>query len=181
MIDAVSGTETRYREMLVRINAFAGALASRGISVGDVVGLLAPNSSSFAIALHGILRAGATATTINALFTIKDIAKQLTDSRAKMLVTVTSSLRGLSPLELVVLDGHGEAATGHPNAADLLGPQYQAPKLNFDSTRHLAVLPYSSGTTGEPKGVMLTHRNVVANPRHRPGRLSRLDRPLSRQ
>ena len=50
--------------MITRIDAFAGALAHRGIGVGDVVGLLAPNSSAFAIAFHGILRAGATATTI---------------------------------------------------------------------------------------------------------------------
>ena len=64
----------------------------RGIGVGDVVGLLAPNSSAFAVAFHGILRAGATATTINALFTAKDIAKQLTDSKATMLVTVTPLL-----------------------------------------------------------------------------------------
>ncbi len=80
LIDAKSGRQTTYREMIARIDAFAGALADRGIGVGDVVGLLAPNSSAFAVAFHGILRAGATATTINALFTAKDIAKQLTDS-----------------------------------------------------------------------------------------------------
>ena len=78
--------------MIGRIDAFAGALAGRGIGVGDVVGLLSPNSSGFAVAFHGILRSGATATTINALFTAKDIAKQLTDSKAKMLVTVTPLL-----------------------------------------------------------------------------------------
>ena len=60
--------------------------------MGDVVGLLSPNSSAFAIAFHGILRSGATATTINALFTAKDIAKQLTDSKATVLVTVSALL-----------------------------------------------------------------------------------------
>ena len=83
LVDAKSGAETTYREMITRIDAFAGALAARGIGVGDVVALLAPNSSAFAIAFHGILRAGATATTINALFTAKDVAKQLTDSKAR--------------------------------------------------------------------------------------------------
>ena len=92
LVDAKSGRETTYREMIGRIDAFAGALAGRGIGVGDVVGLLSPNSSGFAVAFHGILRSGATATTINALFTAKDIAKQLTDSKAKMLVTVTPLL-----------------------------------------------------------------------------------------
>ncbi|MDT7759743.1 MAG: hypothetical protein QOH27_5641, partial [Mycobacterium sp.] len=92
LVDTKSGTETTYADMITRIDAFAGALAHRGIGVGDVVGLLAPNSSAFAIAFHGILRAGATATTINALFTAKDIAKQLTDAHATMLVTVTPLL-----------------------------------------------------------------------------------------
>ena len=62
-----------------------------------------------------------------------------------------------------MLDGAGQAADGHPNAADLLGPGSPAPQVSFDPATHLAVLPYSSGTTGNPKGVMLTHRNLVAN------------------
>jgi acyl-CoA synthetase (AMP-forming)/AMP-acid ligase II len=172
LVDAKSGTEVTYREMIGRIDAFAGALADRGIGVGDVVGLLSPNSSDFAIAFHGILRAGATATTINALFTPKDIAKQLTDSNAKMLITVTPLLPqaeaaagqiALCDAELVVLDGEGEEADGRPNLADLLGSGASAPQVRFDPATHLAVLPYSSGTTGNPKGVMLTHRNLVAN------------------
>ncbi len=137
-----------------------------------MVGLLAPNSSAFAIAFHGILRAGATATTINVLFTAKDIIKQLTDSQAKMLVTVgpllpqareAAAAVGLSDDQLVVLDGPGAAADGHPNAADFLDAGSAAPDVSFDPATHLAVLPYSSGTTGNPKGVMLTHRNLVAN------------------
>ena len=67
LVDAKTGAETTFREMVTRVDAFAGALAARGVGVGDVVGLLSPNSSAFAIAFHGILRAGATATTINAL------------------------------------------------------------------------------------------------------------------
>ncbi|UXA10026.1 4-coumarate--CoA ligase family protein [Mycobacterium sp. SMC-8] len=176
LIDARSGRHTTYREMIARIDSFAGALAQRGIGVGDVVGLLAPNSSAFAVAFHGILRAGATATTINALFTAKDIAKQLTDSGAGMLLTVTALLpqakegaaaAGLSDEDLVVLDGAGRDGSGegagHPNAADLLASGMPAPQVNFAPSSHLAVLPYSSGTTGNPKGVMLTHRNLVAN------------------
>jgi acyl-CoA synthetase (AMP-forming)/AMP-acid ligase II len=172
LIDAKSGRQTTYREMIARIEAFAGALAARGIGVGDVVGLLSPNSSGFAVAFHGILRCGATATTINALFTAKDIAKQLTDARAKMLVTVTPLLAqateaassvGLADADVVVLDGEGQEATGHPNAADLMAPGSPAPQVSFAPSAHLAALPYSSGTTGNPKGVMLTHRNLVAN------------------
>ena len=159
--------------MIGRIDAFAGALAGprhrrrrrrRPACRRTVRG--------FAVAFHGILRAGATATTINALFTAKDIAKQLTDSKAKMLVTVTPLLAqakeaaaavGLADADLVVLDGEGQAATGHPNAADLMAKGLPAPQVSFAPSSHLAALPYSSGTTGNPKGVMLTHRNLVAN------------------
>ena len=172
LVDAKTGAETSYRDLAIRVDAFAGALADRGIGVGDVVGLLSPNSSAFAVAFHGILRAGATATTINALFTAKDIAKQLTDAHAKMLITV-EPLRaqaiegaahcGLSPAEVVILDGPGEAVDGHPDLDDLLASGADAPHITFDPATHLAVLPYSSGTTGNPKGVMLTHRNLVAN------------------
>jgi acyl-CoA synthetase (AMP-forming)/AMP-acid ligase II len=172
LVDTKSGRQTTYREMIARIDTFAGGLAGRGIGVGDVVALLAPNSSAFAVAFHGILRSGATATTINALFTAKDIAKQLSDSKATMLVTVTpllaqaeeaAAIVGLADAELVVLDGEGQDAGRHPNAADLLAAGLPAPQVNFAPSSHLAVLPYSSGTTANPKGVMLTHRNLVAN------------------
>jgi acyl-CoA synthetase (AMP-forming)/AMP-acid ligase II len=161
LVEAKSGAQTTYREMLTGIDAFAGAMAARGIGVGDVVALLAPNTSAFAIAFHGILRAGATATTINALFTAKDIAKQLTDSKAKLLLTVTPLLAqakdgatsaGLTEDDVIVLDAGGLNATDLP-----------APDVTFDPATHIAALPYSSGTTANPKGVMLTHRNLAAN------------------
>ena len=160
LVDSRTGAETTYGELIGRIEAFAGALAARGIGVGDVVALLSPNSSAFAVAFHGILRAGATATTVNALFTARDIAKQLTDSKAKLLLTVNAlapqareaaAAVGLTDDAVVLLDGES-LPTGHA-----------APQVTFDPATHLAVLPYSSGTTANPKGVMLTHRNLVAN------------------
>ncbi|MCF3939398.1 MULTISPECIES: 4-coumarate--CoA ligase family protein [Gordonia] len=172
LVDPKSGDETTYARLIGQIHAAAGALWAKGIGVGDVVGILSPNIPAFATVFHGILRAGGTATTINALFTAPEIAKQLTDSKAKMLVTVSpladqakaaAKEVGISDENLIILDGAGLKETGHPNAVDLLAPNLPAPEVAIDPATHVAALPYSSGTTGNPKGVALTHRNLVAN------------------
>jgi len=168
LVDGTSGTETTYGELVERINAFAGALAARGVGVGTVIGLLCPNTPAFAIVFHGILRAGATVTTINSLYTPDEIENQLRDAGAEWLITVSPLLEGaalaathagLTEDHVIVLDG----APGHESLTDLLAEGAAAPTADFDPATHLAVLPYSSGTTGLPKGVMLTHRNLVAN------------------
>ena len=172
LIDPKGGATTTYRQLIGQINAAAGALAAREIGVGDVVAILSPNIPAFATVFHGVLRSGATATTLNALFTAREIAKQLVDSKAKMLITISlmapqglEAARevGISDENVIILDGEGLAASGHPNAADLLGAGLPAPEVSFDPATHIAVLPYSSGTTGNPKGVKLSHRNLVAN------------------
>jgi len=168
IIDGSSGAETTYRQLIGQIGLFAGALAARGVGVGTRVGLLCPNVPAFATVFHGILRAGATATTINSLYTADEIANQLDDAGADWLITVSPLLagakqaaqrRGIPDDHLIVLDG----AEGHPDLRALLSEGRSAPEVSFDPATHLAVLPYSSGTTGRPKGVMLTHRNLVAN------------------
>lgn len=171
LIDAATGDTVTYRELIARINAAARALAAWGIGPGDVVALLAPNSPEFAIAFHAILRAGATATTMNVLFTAKDISAQLTDSRARLLITVDSLLgvaadganhAGLASGRIVLLDRIAEADRSHLGQ-DQLCAAGAARTRDVDPAAQLAVLPYSSGTTARPKGVMLTHRNLVAN------------------
>ncbi len=168
IIDGTSGAETSYRQLVGRIELLAGALAARGVGVGDVVGMLCPNIPAFATVFHGILRAGATVTTINSLYTEEEIANQLTDARATWLFTISPMLAGASTASataniaddhLVVLDG----ADGYPSLRELLAEGRTAPAVSFDPDTHIAVLPYSSGTTGRPKGVMLSHRNLVAN------------------
>lgn len=167
-VDGASGAVTTYGSLIAQIDAVAGALASRGLAVGEVVALHSPNVPAFGSVFHGILRAGGVATTVNALYTAEDIAKQLTDSAAKFLFTVSPLLPqakaaadqvGIAAENVFVLDG----AEGHLSLRDLLGERAPAPEVSFDPATHLAVLPYSSGTTGRPKGVMLTHRNLVAN------------------
>ncbi|WP_029291784.1 AMP-binding protein [Cellulomonas sp. HZM] len=166
VVDSVSGRATTYGALVDQVDAVAGALAARGIGVGDVVALHAPNSPAFVAVFHGILRAGATVTTVNSLYTAEEIGRQLADSGARLAVTVSALLPAMAGgaaaagiEHVVVLDG----AEAHTSLADLLAAGEPAPQVAFDPSSHLAVLPYSSGTTGLAKGVMLTHRNLVAN------------------
>ncbi len=168
LIDGPSGAETTYGALKQQIELFAGALAARGIGLGDVVALHSPNVPAFATVFHGILRAGATATTVNALYTVEEMTRQLQDSGARMLVTVSPLLEvakasaaaaGIADDQLVVLDG----AEGFASLRDLLGEGKPAPEVSFDPATQVAVIPYSSGTTGFAKGVQLSHTNLVAN------------------
>ncbi|MFI9813095.1 4-coumarate--CoA ligase family protein [Saccharothrix variisporea] len=166
LVDGSSGASLSYRQLAGAVDRLAAALAERGIGKGDVVGILSPNTPYYAVVFHGILRAGATATTINALYTADEVAHQLSDAGAKMLFTVSVLLPNAAPgaekagvSDVVVLD----QAEGYPNLTELLASTGPVPEVSVDPAEDVAVLPYSSGTTGKAKGVMLTHRNLVAN------------------
>jgi acyl-CoA synthetase (AMP-forming)/AMP-acid ligase II len=168
LIDGLSGQEITYGQLAGMVSKFAAALAERGIRKGDVVAVFSPNTPYYAVVFHGILAAGGVATTINSLYTPDEIAHQLRNSRAVMLVTVSPFLDraraavasdGVNVRSIVVMDG----AEGHESLADLLATTAPPPQVQLDPEVDLAALPYSSGTTGLAKGVMLTHRNLVAN------------------
>ena len=168
IVDGASGAETSYRQLIGQIGLVAGALAARGLGIGDVVALHSPNLPIFASVFHGILRSGATATTVNALYTGEEMGAQLVDSHAKLIFTISlfldhakeaAAIAGLPDEAIVVLDG----AEGFVSLRDLMAEGNAVPAVRFDPAEHVAVLPYSSGTTGRPKGVILTHRNLVAN------------------
>ncbi|TWP47729.1 4-coumarate--CoA ligase family protein [Lentzea tibetensis] len=166
LVDGASGASLTYGQLATYVDRLAAALAARGIGKGDVVGILSPNTPYYAVVFHGILRAGATATTINALYTPDEVAHQLHDAGAKMLFTVSVLLPNAAPgaakagvTDVFVLD----QADGYPSLAELLANDHPVPSVEIDPAEDIAVLPYSSGTTALPKGVMLTHRNLVAN------------------
>jgi len=166
LVDAASGRTLTYAELATGAARVAAGLAARGLKRGDVLGLFAPNCPEFALAFHGTLAAGGVVTTINSLATVQDVVYQLRDSRARFLVTVPSFMDRAAAAapqlgieEIFALGG----APGATPFAVLLDVDEPAPLQPVDPARDLAVLPYSSGTTGLPKGVMLTHRNLVAN------------------
>ncbi|HEY6209640.1 MAG TPA: AMP-binding protein [Gemmatimonadales bacterium] len=166
LIDGPSGRVLTYAGLAAGVDRLAAGLAARGFGKGDVLGLFAPNLPEFALAFFGAVAAGGVVTPINCLSTERDVEFQLRNARARFLVTVPPFLdraapaaRGSGIEELFVFG----AAQGATPFATLLDADAPAPRVDIDPAQDLVVLPYSSGTTGFPKGVMLTHRNLVAN------------------
>ncbi len=166
LVDGARGDQLTYGQLAAYVDRVAAALHERGLRKGDVVAIFSPNTAWYPVVFHGVAKAGLVSSTINSLYTPDEIAFQLKDSGAKMLITVSPFLdRALAAVEkspvdeVVVMDG----AEGHPSLLDLLGSQAPSPQVEIHPAVDLVTLPYSSGTTGLPKGVMLTHRNLVAN------------------
>ena len=167
IVDALSGARLTYGQLADGVDRVAAALAERGVRPGDVVALHSPNTPGFALAFFGALRAGAVVTPVNVLSTSREVEGQLRDAGAVLLVTAGALLPqsgpaaaalGLPDERVVVLDG----AEGHSDLDRLLASTADVPDVVVDPGS-VAVLPYSSGTTGLPKGVRLSHRNLVAN------------------
>ena len=163
--DATGSNSYNYQQLSDAIHSLAGGLAARGILPGKVVGLMAPNLPEYAVVFHGVAVAGGAVTTINPTYGAEEVRHQLQDAGATMLFTVPMfietaqlAIKGTDVTEIIVI---GAAAAGTTSMADVFAdPISQVP---VDIATHTVVLPYSSGTTGMPKGVMLTHRNLVAN------------------
>ncbi len=163
--DAGGSSSYTFAELNDKIHRLAGGLAARGIEPGSVVGLMAPNLPEYAVVFHGVAVAGAAVTTVNPTYGPQEVRHQLSDAGAVMLFTVPmfvevalAAVEGTGVTEVVVI---GDAPAGTtPMSALYADPISQVP---VDLAAHTVVLPYSSDTTGLPKGVMLSHRNLVAN------------------
>ncbi|HYY88504.1 MAG TPA: 4-coumarate--CoA ligase family protein [Chloroflexota bacterium] len=166
LIDGTSGRVTTYAQLQKDVRSLAAGLARRGFKQGDVFAIYAPNVPEYATAFLAVASLGGINTTINPLYTADELRQQLQDARARFLLTVPAFIdkarvaAGQAGIEEVFSVGEANAAT--PFEA-LLAPDAEPPQVRINPREDLVVLPYSSGTTGLSKGVMLTHHNLVAN------------------
>ncbi|TAN51877.1 MAG: long-chain fatty acid--CoA ligase, partial [Methylococcaceae bacterium] len=156
-----------FAEFDAQSDRVAAGLAGRGIAQGDRVGLYCPNSAEFAVAYAGILKAGAVVVPINLLYSPAEVAYMLGDAEAKGLIYYGAAQAladhlGVAVPSLSVFIAVDQRS-GPDGWAALLSSDAPLPAPCFDTREDLAVILYTSGTTGHPKGAMLTHRNLAAN------------------
>ena len=157
LIDGPSGRTYTYTQLLGLSASVANALVERGIEPGDHVAFITPNIPEAALGYHGVIAAGAVAMMLNPLSTPSELKKYFEIGKPKIAITVAlfvDTIRAAAPdLPLFVM--------GEESFQSLLGASTVPPTIPR-APDDLAVMPYSSGTTGFPKGVMLTNRNLIA-------------------
>ena len=162
------GGQMTFAQAATRAAQFANALRARGVGAGDVVAVHAPNCLDYPVVYYGILLAGATFSPTNPLLPPDDLAFQLTDCAAKVVVTwsiaagAIAAVRDRIPAELVV--GITTADNVDVELEEFIaGQSSEPPAVDIDVRETLAHLAYTGGTTGRSKGVELPYRNVVVN------------------
>jgi len=165
LVDGVSGRTITYAQLPGLVDRAAASLARLGLRKGQACAIFSPNTPDYAIAVLAIARLGGIVTTASPMYTRDDLVKQLRDSQARILFTSPAvrdtalDAASLAGTERIFSFG---AMDGAVPFDDLVAPPGTPPAVPIDPMDVVA-LPYSSGTTGLPKGVMLTHRNLVAN------------------
>ncbi len=166
----VAGDRTiGYRDLELRVRRAAAGLNELGVARGDRIALLLGNVPEFVEALHGAWRLGAAVAPLNVMLTRDEIAFILEDADAKVVVAepenaeaVLAVRGGVDALGHVVVTGRGPAPEGAARYEDVLATALGPPGSRRASD-DLALLAYTAGTTGRPKGAMLTHGNLLAN------------------
>ncbi|XP_002285921.1 probable CoA ligase CCL5 isoform X2 [Vitis vinifera] len=167
-IDAATGRRLTFTDVWRAVDSVSSCLSELGIRKGDVILLLTPNSIFFPIVCLSVLSLGAVVTTTNPLNTPREIGKQIVDSKPVLVFTTQSLAPKLtgSNLPIVLMGEHGDYHAG----AEVVGSLDEMIRKEPNGKRvgervnqeDAATLLYSSGTTGESKGVVSSHRNLIA-------------------
>jgi len=164
-IEAATGIVRTFSDVIAASERAASGFAEQGLTPGEVVAIYSPNTFDWPIAYYGLLRAGAVVTTVNPLLTANELRRQLDDTGATMIVTTTELMGRVAEadetgrLRQTFVFGDTDSATSF---GDLLASRSAPPQISIDPAS-VCLLPTSSGTTGLPKSVMLTHQSIVAN------------------
>jgi acyl-CoA synthetase (AMP-forming)/AMP-acid ligase II len=155
LIDAANDRSTTFGALIGQIESAAGGLVANGLQPNEVVGVCGFNTVAYVVAAHAVWRAGGVVVTVNPLFTVGEMRDELRDSGARMLLAATEVLPRCA-------EAAGLVGISRLHEFDRLphGDPPPVPMVRPDDT---ALILYSSGTTGLPKGVELTHRNLIAS------------------
>ncbi|XP_072757261.1 probable 4-coumarate--CoA ligase 1 isoform X2 [Anoplolepis gracilipes] len=170
----INGKKYTYAQAKDATNYIGRSLRNIGLKEGDVIALVAPNFPDAILSFLGGLSGGLVITPMNPNYTVDEISKQMLRANAKAVITSTSiastvlaATRACLPPEtpfIVIDEKTGSIPEGSIPFDDLITRGKSLPPINTSATcDDVAILPFSSGTTGLPKGVMLTHRNLVSN------------------
>ena len=168
LIDGRTGHSLTYDQLVAAVDRTAAGLCARGFRKGDVFAIHCSNAPEYAVAFLAIAILGGIATMVSPLFNEAELTVQLKDSGARYLLTEAALVatavaagRAVNVREVFVL-GESDAADDATSFSALQNHEGRAPSVEINPREDIVALPYSSGTTGWPKGVMLTHYNLVA-------------------